>query len=196
VLKEGAQHIKLSDSARRYLYQYTTLIQFAKNLDCENPVSIDILALAVYAWMPTILKKFETGSLLEMNGVSVFELRDTHPEVGLKVLNAYTQAIAPINNSWVGTSKFLHFLNPSVFPIWDSKICWTIYGHDRPNNYKLYREYFELLHAFTKQACSESLINLRNLANLEDSDLTDVRIIEMCLFAFGDKYKPKKNKRP
>ena len=30
---------------------------------------------------------------------------------------------SPINNSWVGMSKVLHFINPEFFPIWDSRVA-------------------------------------------------------------------------
>ena len=29
----------------------------------------------------------------------------------------------PINNSWVGLSKALHFINPEIFPIWDKNVA-------------------------------------------------------------------------
>jgi len=79
------------------------------------------LACAVYGWMPTILK----GSKIQELG-SAFSLKK------IKSIKSWEEAelflleiddVAPINNSWVGTSKFLHFLNPDIFPIWDSRVA-------------------------------------------------------------------------
>lgn len=79
------------------------------------------LACAVYGWMPTILKKSE-----------IEEIDSVSPLKKIKAIKYWEEAeiflskigdVAPINGSWVGTSKFLHFLNPAIFPIWDSRVA-------------------------------------------------------------------------
>ena len=56
-----------------------------------------------------------------------------------------------INNSMVGLSKLLHFINPEIYAIWDSKVFKYItckkssYGIDKPNSYLDYLEALKAL---------------------------------------------------
>ena len=104
----------LFEGNQSYSKQYPALIKLGQK--CDDSQDYLALALAVYGWMPTILKHEKLEELALAN------LRTLSRSDAIAYLNENLDG-APINNSWVGTSKFLHMLNPSVFPIWDSKIA-------------------------------------------------------------------------
>lgn len=94
----------------------------------ETPTAdnIKLLALATYGWMPTILDNMGYGEnnqadeereqnvVNALNGVS--DLDSLQDGNRIKTLKDFT------NNSYVGLSKFLHFIYPSEFAIWDSNV--------------------------------------------------------------------------
>lgn len=95
----------------------------------------------IYGWMPTMLR-LNTGDI----------------EKALLLLNDIKNGASPtlsdllilrgmMNNSMVGPSKLLHFLDPERFAIWDSRIFRYITGEVKQNriakaiNYSDYLEY-------------------------------------------------------
>ncbi len=78
-------------------------------------------SLMVYGWMPGILEgRKDTESCLNPAGANKVA----------KLLNAGWEEAEKddlfwkfVNNSFVGTSKFLHFWKPSQFAIWDSHVA-------------------------------------------------------------------------
>jgi hypothetical protein len=105
-----------------YGNSYRALINLATALrDDPQHDAARSLACAVYGWMPTILRdskleKIESVTPLQtVKGIKSWEEAE-------KFLSKIDND-APINGSWVGASKFLHFLNPEIFPIWDSRVA-------------------------------------------------------------------------
>ena len=59
-------------------------------------------------------------------------------------------ASSPINDSCVGLSKSLHFINPEIFPIWDSNVAKTfgLQGyHYQVNKIQDYGCYIDFCHS-------------------------------------------------
>jgi len=85
----------------------------------NNEQDIYALAVAVYGWMPTVPKTLNIGSITTE---TIDQIAGIDSESGMT--NFLRDLEKPlINNSWVGTSKLLHFLNTEYFPIWDSRIA-------------------------------------------------------------------------
>lgn len=109
-----------------YTKTYPALLSFAKactkDSDDRNR-NIQILALAVYGWMPTILKNDKNDSNVELGAVcaaiDALSNGDIENADGVQSLDLLCRFI---NNSYTGTSKFLHFLFPQHFAIFDSRI--------------------------------------------------------------------------
>ena len=87
-----------------------------------------ILAHAAYGWMPTILE-IECDFLVDKNkildavdGLSSFDSSSCNKEMLENLFENLKTVAAFTNNSFVGASKFLHFIYPENFAIWDSKI--------------------------------------------------------------------------
>ena len=98
-------------------------------------------ALAVYGWMPTIPQEPLSREFWERSRDALALLRASESWAAANVtLEQRPELLRLVNGSGVGTSKFLHFLNPNVFPIWDSRIarcfnCRWQYQYDQPAAY-------------------------------------------------------------
>jgi hypothetical protein len=93
---------------------------FVKYFEGKDQLTVHDLVVGAnftYGWMPTILNfKSEEFNLavLILNEAKGSERISDEKIMTLKRL---------INNSLVGVSKLLHFINPSVYAIWDSRVC-------------------------------------------------------------------------
>ena len=110
--------IRCIDASEQYLRTYPALLRSTAILAKEiGEDALPAISHMAYGWMPTILKKFsdsEPDIVGPATGCRSFE-----------EASALIQSLddSPINNSWVGMSKVLHFINPEVFPIWDSRVA-------------------------------------------------------------------------
>lgn len=139
---------KIDDEMRlnnAYLFSYKHFVAYFNSLNVIDEQAFFIGANFTYGWMPTILKhkinnKTDPMSYLQ-NTIGL--LNDA--KNGRQLVKADFEYIKPvINNSIVGTSKLLHFINPSLYPIWDSKICSFFTGKKTPsyaNNVDRYLAY-------------------------------------------------------
>jgi hypothetical protein len=115
-----------ADDPHSYRVSYSALCDlFRRHVRVEVYETCLAGANAVYGWMPTILRTFPAEH----------ERPAYAPKIGaLAAASCWEEAAAALqaqpevdvlrlcNNASVGASKFLHFLNPNVFPIWDSNI--------------------------------------------------------------------------
>jgi hypothetical protein len=145
-----------------------------------------------YGWMPTILKirkndkhdenEDKTNKIVEIinkakNAKSYNELED----------NDYEILKEAINNSYVGASKLLHFINPEVYGIWDSRVHNFLQGVTRINNgtysnrYELFIDYQKTLHELKK----DTDIIEKMASFLKDHNLSTIRKIELIMFING-----------
>lgn len=122
-----------------YLVSYPHFLAYFKALDEIQLPHLVIASHFVYGWMPTILdlnlsKKEEVLGLLN-------KVKNEDYALGGKELGLLKSTI---NNSLVGVSKLLHFINPQAYAIWDSRIIRfvtgnsTSYGIDDPEKYLEY----------------------------------------------------------
>ena len=70
-----------------------------------------------YGWMPTILKFKSEDFELAVSALNRAKAAARISSADIMVLKGL------INNSLVGVSKLLHFINPQVYAIWDSRVC-------------------------------------------------------------------------
>lgn len=106
------------------MLSYQEFVSYFRNLEIINLHNFVIGANFAYGWMPTILEiKKNRGELSEtitiLNAVKKGKLIDRE---------ALTNLRDTINNSLVGASKLLHFVNPDVYAIWDSRVYKYITG--------------------------------------------------------------------
>lgn len=170
---------------------YPHLLRFAAKLeDDEDGTNVIGLAQAVYGWMPTMLKQVKLDS---------FGTEKSNIFARIRGITSFGDAIRflersedqgskqpPINNSWVGTSKFLHFVNPNFFPIWDSRIARQFglkhkYQIEKIENYIDYIKFVE--QATNHPNCEELREEFRDQFEFVGrSDLSKSRVVEYLLY--------------
>ena len=140
------------ESNQSYKDSYIEFINYFKNKDGFFKNDLIIGSHFVYGWMPTILT-------LNLNEDSegyitclLFKVKNGNYMLNEEELEKIKKCI---NNSMVGTSKLLHFINPEKYAIWDSKVFYYFYpnrnstaGIEKP---KLYLEYLKILTDITLQ---------------------------------------------
>ena len=106
---------------------------FIVNTECKNKEDIIRIASMAYAWMPT---------MLNINANSNHDWKET-----IRLINNFKKNKLDerellienlskiINNSIVGTSKFLHIINPELAPMIDSRVSrkWNLFFNNDKN---------------------------------------------------------------
>lgn len=110
--------IECIDGSEQYIRTYPELLRSTAILAKEmGEDALPAIAHMAYGWMPTILKRFSDSKPGIVGPVT--ECRSF--EEASRLIQSLDDS--PINNSWVGMSKVLHFINPDFFPIWDSRVA-------------------------------------------------------------------------
>jgi hypothetical protein len=171
--------LQLSANNAFYDQSYKALIELGANV-CGNGDGLDVLALAhaVYGWMPTILKNYELEVLATMPVARVKAIKDIG--CAIELLDDWLPSRPPINNSWVGTSKMLHFLNPEVFAIWDRRVAgrFEMKAYSLHRNRKHYLEYLKFCHEFMKAKASD----LDHYRAAHMPNVSRLRALELIMF--------------
>lgn len=198
---EGFAEVKSKiDPNDRYIKSYPSLLKVSQLL-CEkaNTKAINeddaILAIAhmVYGWMPRILGTChlkteqinchrQNLTILDAIYVSCTQAKD--------FVDGFTRS--PINNSWVGLSKALHFINPEVFPIWDSKVAAKFdikkgsYRSEEQTKQD-YMDYIEFCHSSLDLPIVEDKVAWvqKTIFEIAEYEITKIRALESILFMSG-----------
>lgn len=164
------------------MYKYYTNFFKEKDILTESDVVIGIGF--TYSWMPTILKNLNLSKLDRVTSIlnnvkQGVEISDDD----LLLLKEFS------NNSLVGASKLLHFINPEQYAIWDSRVFKFLNNNKAAHKYKLekvhvYREYLSYL---SNLKASESLNDVIAVLKTKIGyPISDYRALEL-LFFLGSK---------
>lgn len=162
-----------------YIQTYPEFIKYFGKINSGeiNEHNLIIASHFVYGWMPTIIHlnlEFKDEALSLLNAV-----KDGH------ILNVNELEILKktINNSLVGLSKLLHFINPRDYAIWDSRIFRYLtekkssYGIDKP---QLYLEYLNGIKNISENKDYGKLHEL--ISRNFDYEIYPTRVIEIIMF--------------
>ena len=173
-----------------YFDSYFEFLKYFEELDKVDYHSLVISSHFTYGWMPTIItldRNYTTESIHILNKVkNNNEINNTE----------YLTLVKCINNSIVGVSKLLHFIQPKQYPIFDSRIknyfksndlLHSVYKHTTSKEkdiqqYQIFRGIcMEIIcnHRFNR-IYDESLMKLGI-----NKDLTKMRVLENLFFTFG-----------
>lgn len=163
-----------------YLKTYPYFISYFKNLKELNEENIIIGISLVYSWMPTILKKLDLEKTKDATTIlnkARTEERITQEELEL--------LISTFNNSLVGSSKLLHFINPNKYAIWDSKVYRALYENKTPyqgaiSNPENYFKYINWINGIIKQPSFNQFYE--KMKSLIGNEITEYRAVEFALF--------------
>lgn len=112
------------NSLDKYPYDksYIYFIKYFENKEILTEEDLVISANFTYGWMPTILN-FKNTNFNEC--VDILNKSKQIDRLEAKDIEALKSLI---NNSLVGTSKLLHFINPNKYAIWDSRVSKFLSG--------------------------------------------------------------------
>jgi hypothetical protein len=164
-----------------YLDSYPALLALFRALDFSRFSHVQAAACAVYGWMPRTLRYQATRDKprYEALGKLAEQVRNQDAAVAINCLEELSIFDIAINNSVVGTSKFLHFVAPHAFPIWDDKIA--RYFNSRPDIAADYIAYCKAIHL--RLSSKKSIAWPISLpSQLNSPSITSVRKLEFCLF--------------
>jgi hypothetical protein len=167
----------------RYLSTYHSLIRhFSRNTFADDDVFI--CALACYGWMPTQLKHMPFPVENEFLEFLCYEGASTDPRAMFALAKPF---LRQINNSVVGTSKFLHFWRPEIFPIIDSRILREYYNKTWRTNEDDYGLYFRDCHNFLLNSANRSALRSKAATVPSIGLVSDIRFLELALFVSAEK---------
>jgi hypothetical protein len=175
---KDAKSFTLTDNDS-YIKTYPEFLKYFEKID-SGEIDEHTLIIAshfVYGWMPTIihLDLENKGEVLKLlNAVKSGHL------LNVKDLEMLKNAI---NNSLVGLSKLLHFINPRDYAIWDSRIFRYLtekkssYGIDKP---QLYLDYLNGIKNISENKDYGKLHDL--ISRNFEYDIYPTRAIEITMF--------------
>lgn len=168
----------------RYHSTYGALLALGQAIEDDARHSgLLTLSCAVYAWMPTILKTFEPEAF--NRNTPVDDIRDIRTEAEAVSLIAAMEKRAPLNGSWIGTSKLLHMLNPDIFPIWDSRVA-ARFGSISDYSLNLKKTYINYVTFMHEEIPSRPDLTRCIRDHIEEAHgyrSTDLRCLELLLFS-------------
>jgi len=114
----------------RELWYYLTrpiFIKYAQGLETLQKTDLLYLTAFAYSWMPTVPKVCYLGEInKKLDNAVLFVNKVKSGDIKLDNLELHTQDFENLrlltNNSYVGMSKVLHFINPELFCIYDSRV--------------------------------------------------------------------------
>ena len=170
-----------------YLLSYPYFLNYFQNLESINLENLVIGISFTYSWMPTILKALNLKNtekvLFILNEVKKGKLIDEQQLTTLKTT---------FNNSLVGTSKLLHFINPKQYAIWDSRV-FRFLNDVEPHKYRLekpraYIEYLKLIEELKNEKAFTAFFEL--MKQNVGYEITEYRALELGFF-IGAKFQHK-----
>ena len=186
-LKSKNKEIIIPEGERSFIYSYPFFVKFFESKEELTEKDIIIGASFVYSWMPTMLRFDKNKSpnniddcLQYCNIAKKNERMLTKNE--LETLKEF------INNSIVGTSKLLHFINQNAYPIWDSRVarCFGV-QEGNVNSVDIYLKYIQWCNDFINSKNDQYGIKemMKKIEGVEK--VTKLRALELVLFTLGKK---------
>ena len=177
---------EIPETSKSYMRTYPEFLEYFKNINTIEEHHFIIGASFTYSWMPKILSNLDTENIQRVLEILNNAKKESHlSEKDLEVLKS------SINNSIIGVSKLLHFINPEVYPIYDSNV-FRFLTDEKPHDYRV-----NVVQAYLKyqQLCNNCKIegNLRKVMELIKSkikngykyDISNLRALEIVFFEAG-----------
>jgi len=118
------QNIHVDNNERTALFSYQELIAHFDGLKPLNVHNLIVGTHIVYGWMPKMLTLYIENGQFE----NIVNILNNLNENNIIQFDALVSLKEIINHSIVGVSKLLHFLYPSWYAIWDSRVYSSING--------------------------------------------------------------------
>ena len=146
----------MSHGASAWIHRsYPHFILFFGNKSHLTDHDVMIGRFLIYGWMPTILKKIGNRSEEDRFIKCLNNAKNSKTQtLSCRDLEFVT---SQVNNSISGSSKLLHFVNPNVYAIFDSRVCYYLGEHasrlgfrktmpvDKKQGCELYLKYLHII---------------------------------------------------
>ena len=172
-----AQCLEDDNTGDQYNKSYQHFIDYFSSREILTEHDLVIAANFTYGWMQTILNfkshDFELATQI-LNKAKTSDRISSEEIIVLKQL---------FNNSLVGASKLLHFVNPDIYAVWDSRVCYFLTGKpysQKVENIGLYWSYLDLCVRVSSHQ-SFSQIHENHIAKL-GFNITPMRTVEQIMF--------------
>ncbi len=180
-----ASKLKQQPQNNQLLTTYGSMLEFTKrNKSKFDKTTLIGLAHMAYGWMPTMIQNITIKDFSDWE--NLINAGSLESDFLKKVMNL-------TNDSIVGASKLLHFLNPDLYPIYDSRVYKTILRKEKHNlskdveNYICYTKKLRLLSKESKGNPTFSKIEKELVRkNFIPSKCSRIRVLEACLYASAD----------
>lgn len=166
-------HNNVNKSAEEPTYEL--LVNHFSKIAQPTVQDIKLAAHAAYAWMPRMIGKLSNDQILRAYAEMLPNVQRSN---AIETLRHIQRPI--VSNSWVGTSKTLHFLKPDVFAIWDSRVA-KVFGLKHQYQYNdsnAYFTYLELLYAILDEPMYDTII-------AERPAITSIRSLERLFYDYA-----------
>lgn len=173
---------------RSDLICYPEFLKYFSDLKTLTEHNIIIGINFTYGWMPTI---FDFRSYDFNNVINILNRSRNGQIPNESELEILKECF---NRSLVGASKLLHFINPNIFPIWDSRVYRYISKHnpynERLNKYDSYLHYIKFCNETVKERRFKEIhesINNKIASVLKNSayTVTPIRALELIMYENG-----------
>jgi hypothetical protein len=167
---------------KSYYISYLEFLEHFKKIDKFEKHDVIIGIHLIYGWMPTIchLKSVDFAEAANI----LNKVKKDEPLLTEEELDRLKKVF---NNSIVGTSKLLHFINPENYPIWDSNVCryLNIPAH-KANNIDVYLQYIDACRNIIEQ-CKDEITRVKEAMNEFEpykvqNKISDMRAVELVMF--------------
>lgn len=172
-----------------YDKSYPEFLKYFSNIKTITEHNLVIGINFTYGWMPTI-----------------FNFRANNYDEAIEILNNAKNGFVPtalqlealkglFNNSLVGTSKLLHFINPNKFAIWDSRVYYYLTGelayNHRIGNCESYLSFLSFCESIIQRIEYEDIHN--SICKKLGYTMTKLRTVEIIMYLNGGKAQKNKN---
>lgn len=163
-----------------FTYSYFAFLQYFRDLSHIDAQHVIIGANFTYGWMPTMLRfkstQFEQAASI-LNQV----------KQGEKIGHSDLLFLAHlINNSLVGVSKLLHFIAPTQYAIWDSRVA--SYLHPKLSHHLLHhtRTYSNYIQTCNELIVQPEFVSVHQSINHKiGQPVTSMRAVEIVMYTKG-----------
>lgn len=165
-----------------YNKSYYHFVKYFESKEKITEHDLVIGANFTYGWMPTILN-FKTDEF--SSAISILNQAKGSERISDAQLYTLKKLI---NNSLVGVSKLLHFINPNVYAIWDSRICNFLTGKAHKYRVETPRFFWSYLDLCEKVAGDPAFKSIHErYKNKVGFEITPMRTIEQIMFINSNK---------
>jgi hypothetical protein len=172
-----------------YDVSYPEFLKYFSDIKTITKHNLVIGINFTYGWMPTI-----------------FDFRSDNFDEAIEILNNAKKGLVPtvvqleslkelFNNSLVGTTKLLHFINPDKFAIWDSRVYYYLTGglayNHRIGNCESYLSFLTFCEYLTQRKEYEGIHD--SICKKLGYSMSKFRTVELIMYLNGGKTKENKS---